>query len=79
MCSSGEILKQKSSLPMLNNLFDTLAKNVDVSFDQTVLLQEILDTQEMFSIVITEESNLELFHGIQNVNHFLEVMLQLQR
>ena len=35
-------------------------------------------TQEMFAVVIAEQANLELFHGVQNVNHFLEVMLQLQ-
>ena len=39
------------SLRMLDNHFHSFTQHVDVGFDQSVILQEILDTLEMFAVV----------------------------
>ena len=69
----------QEALAVLDHLLDAFSKDVDVGFDKRMFLEQVLDTDQMFAIVVGQEAHLELFHGVQNVNHFLEVVLQLQR
>ena len=62
----------EESLRMLDNHFHSFAQHVDVGFDQSVFLQEILDAHEMFAVVFRQEAHLEFFHRVQDVQHFLE-------
>merc|ERR550539_1616864 len=65
-------------LRVLHHLLHSLAQDVDVGLHQAVLLQEVLHAHQMLAEVITEETQLEFLHAVEDVEHLLEVVLQLQ-
>ena len=46
--------------------------------DERVFGEQILDSHEMFPVVVGEQAHLVLLHGVQDVEHLLEVLLQLE-
>ena len=63
---------------MLHNLLDPFSQDVDVSLNKAVFLQEVLNTHQVLAEVITEETEFKLLHAVQDVEHLLEVVLELQ-
>jgi hypothetical protein len=70
------------SLRMLDNHFHSFTQHVDVGFDHSVILQEILDTLEMFAVVFRQEAHLEFFHRVYNISwrkrSFIKISLNRQ-
>ena len=62
----------------ISYLFNSLSQDIDVRLNQGVLLQQVLDTEQMFSVIVGQQSHLQLLHRVQDVDHLLEVVLQLQ-